>query len=62
MKLILAILFICASVVPACAQRGKGVKNLPKALGKKPPLTGTAPVGRVPVTPRVTAHSYACRT
>ncbi len=52
MKLAVAIVFIGASVVPACAQRGKGFKNLPKALGKKPPLTGTAPVVK-PVTPRI---------
>lgn len=52
MKIALAVIFIGASVVPACAQRGKGFKNLPKALGKKPPLTGTAPVVK-PVTPRV---------
>ena len=52
MQIAVAIIFIGASVVPACAQRGKGFKNLPKALGTKTPLTGTAPVV-VPVTPRI---------
>lgn len=51
MKIALAVVFIGASVVPACAQK-KGITKLPKAFGKKPPLTGTAPVVK-PVTPRV---------
>ena len=53
-KSILAVLFISVSIIPVHAQGWKkGIQNLPKALGKKPPLTGTAPVVRLPVTPRV---------
>lgn len=52
-KIALAIVFIGAAAVPACAQNKKGiVKGAKAALGKKPPLTGTAPVVK-PVTPRV---------
>ena len=48
-----AIVFIGASVVPSCAQNKKGIINGAKAaLGKKPPMTGTAPVVK-PVTPRI---------
>ncbi len=52
MKLAVAIVFIGASVVPACAQKKGIIKGAKAALGKKPPLTGTAPVVK-PVTPRV---------
>lgn len=48
-----AIVFIGASVVPACAQKKSIVKGAKAALGKKPPMTGTAPIVVKPVTPRV---------
>ena len=53
LQVMLTILCVGVCVVPVCAQRGKGIKKLTKALGEKPPLTGTAPVVRPPVTPRV---------
>ena len=52
-QLLFMAVFVATAVTPACAQKkglSKGVKN---ALGKKPPLTGTAPVVRPPVIPRV---------
>lgn len=47
----LSLVFIGVSVIPACAQRGKGIK-LPKVPSKKPPMTGTTPAV-VPATPCV---------
>ena len=47
------LVFIGAAAVPACAINGKNLKNLPKALGKKPPVTGIKPEVRLPVTPRI---------
>ncbi len=52
-KVLVTVLFLGAAVVPACAQRGKGIKLVTKVLGKKPPLTGTASVARPPVMPHV---------
>lgn len=53
-KLILIVLLISVSVIPVHAQGWKkGIQKLPKALGKKPPLTGTTPAVRPPVAPRV---------
>ncbi len=50
-----SLVFISAAVVPACAQQKNIVKGAKTVLGKKPPLTGTAPVvksvpPRTPVT------------
>lgn len=49
-QLILTAVFIATAVIPACAQKKGITKGVKAVLGKKPPLTETAPV----VCPNVT--------
>ncbi len=50
MPLLFTAVFMVMAVVPACAQKKGLPKGVKAVLGKKPPLTGAAPVVRLPVS------------